>query len=669
MLGGAVTMLASAQMNPTDLPPNQMDPRNITGVRYIEINLYSPKPPTNEPPVLPGLPPGTAPDTVIYPTVDLARQFAYPYSDLYRTITIGLESYSVVHYEEFEEVNRVPIAVTCSELTGDSGTRYLTTLSQDSANGLFGAANISFTGKFPPQFTFGVGMLDFNPFNNTLYNYNTTQVLPQGNSGVIIGLPCQYIKAIQVRFFLRAQFEKMAIPVFGAYSQQAQQLAAQRRMGAMGAGASVSTGPSGGGGGWAALSGGAGSRMQTAGMGAAAPSAQQAAPTSWGQHAPVAADAASATAPAPQDQGLAPGGAIPAEGAEQSAGTGAAGDIAPDDEADAGPLENTGPSLPGIVGSAAGAAATAISTVASTAMGAAGSMWNALAGMAATAGGAPSAPPALAADSHALVEGAADTQVMETPEDQEPSHIVGGGGGGGAGAGGTMEVDQGSAALNDGPTAMLAIGAPPDPAVPTVPPSTGVSGGSGYATAAAAPSPEAVGEGVEPEEPQDEAIEDDPLAPALRKFGGIPRSTAGQLMGLLHKGPDEVMKVSQMPGYGRVMEELGQRNGWPSLEEYVGAGAGEGGGFPARGLGGVVGMHNASYKSAAHRTLAWHTFMHGARALDRVHNSGEAFSEPQQAALNMILSQRAPKASQAAGGGGGGGGSRSASSGRKRGRK
>lgn len=225
MLGQFVTPTATAQVSTADLPATQLDIRNVTGRRFIELSWKSDTPDNPE-----AGPNGSDdPVTITYPTSIFASQFAYDRRVALRTIVIGLESFSILHTTgtgpgvvPFKESDRQPIAISCSYLMAPTQSRYMALLSTDSGTGLFSPnSTLSSTGDFPSSYSFTVGLMNLDDVSDTqVYNFNKSRTTaPIWNT--------QQIRAFNIRLFLTVQYEPNKIPVYGTGAADFQ---AQRQM-------------------------------------------------------------------------------------------------------------------------------------------------------------------------------------------------------------------------------------------------------------------------------------------------------------------------------------------------------------------------------------------------------------------------------------------------------
>lgn len=191
----------------SDLPPSQYDRRNITGTRFIEVSAAVDSPQTV-------LSTTTPPITVSADMTNYKEYFSYNEDTSFRVFTIGLESFSIRHYYDgitaangFQEVNREPIAIDCQELTNPIGARYLTLCPSDYGQGLAGAISIS-RFDLPSKLTFVIGLVNPIASDETIYSPNATRVSdPVWTS--------QFIKSITVRFWVRANYERNLLGVYG----------------------------------------------------------------------------------------------------------------------------------------------------------------------------------------------------------------------------------------------------------------------------------------------------------------------------------------------------------------------------------------------------------------------------------------------------------------------
>lgn len=226
MIGGLATQLNTVA--PGQLPPNQYDPRNVSATRFIEViyNFKEPKfPLISDPP------------TYVIPTSEFAVDYAYDRARSFRTLSIGLDSYSISHYGDlpgpvppanvgFKEADRVPLVLVCPELQVDSGARYLKLIVNDSAEGLFVSSSTNMIGSFPPYYSFQLGVLDVrDPGNTKIFNPNSEGIYDDGTAKV-----SQQLKNVIIRFFLKINFEPNQIPVFGPAAQSQSQQRQLRKL-------------------------------------------------------------------------------------------------------------------------------------------------------------------------------------------------------------------------------------------------------------------------------------------------------------------------------------------------------------------------------------------------------------------------------------------------------
>lgn len=200
--------------DPRNLPLNQYDARNVTGIRFLEIGSTFNTDDVN------GLTGNAQPFHISVPIQDQLALFSYDPACSFRTITVGLESYSVRHFyntvggtgplDGFTEIYREPIAIVCPQLQVNTASRFFTMLPNDFGQGLAGAAQVSFVdANFPRTLDFFVGLLNPIPRDGNLYNFNVNRltVEPLWYS--------QYIRSLTLRLFVKVAFEPNRIPVVG----------------------------------------------------------------------------------------------------------------------------------------------------------------------------------------------------------------------------------------------------------------------------------------------------------------------------------------------------------------------------------------------------------------------------------------------------------------------
>lgn len=308
-----ITSLPGPQTGTAELPPNQLDARNISGTAFFEA-LWTFPPPSRgsfeetvdspegrsvEPTIpggdagLPGrlwdpdffdAPIGKFPSAGFDPNIasvpseverllpavrvdlnPIRSRFAADRGSLFKTYTVGLESYSILRYDGFKESRRSLLAVTVPELRTTSNERFLCTFPNDAGQGLAGAVALSFPEELPAQLTFQVGILNAADPNDTkLYYPNLTRFTgdmlydpshlnqyafyPYSIDKITDADPAkeaqlrlaalaalqvkdcpfwhQRVRQVQIRLFVKVQFEFNRKPIFGpsAASQSTQMM-------------------------------------------------------------------------------------------------------------------------------------------------------------------------------------------------------------------------------------------------------------------------------------------------------------------------------------------------------------------------------------------------------------------------------------------------------------
>lgn len=211
------TAVITQPTNPNTLPLSQYDRRNVSSLRFLEVgfNLQS----VANQAVRYQLPADTPPDELTFSLADIIGEYAFDRNKTFRILTIGLDNYSVRHeYPEgndpgFEESKRQPIAIQIPQLMRHK-ERYVALLPNDFSYGLGSSVNLSFTSDAPSSLTFRVGVLNADPRDERLYNFNANRFgLNPATTNAI--WHSQFITQITVRFFIRASFEPNYIPIAG----------------------------------------------------------------------------------------------------------------------------------------------------------------------------------------------------------------------------------------------------------------------------------------------------------------------------------------------------------------------------------------------------------------------------------------------------------------------
>lgn len=233
-LGTAVAPLNTATIKTTDLPTNQIDFRNITGKRFIEISVFFTRSQVEQGQF-------TDPFRISIPATELTEAFSYNHAQMLRIVTVGLESYNIVHYlpiarpgvddppwPGFVEGHRYPIVLTCDTLQSLSNSRYVALLTNDAGVGLYTTSAVSTNHPFPAAYVFNIGILN-------LVDTADTRVYPMNADGPIdpndVPVPPnearpqerlwynQWIKVFNARLFIDVKYEPYRRPVFGPSTQ------------------------------------------------------------------------------------------------------------------------------------------------------------------------------------------------------------------------------------------------------------------------------------------------------------------------------------------------------------------------------------------------------------------------------------------------------------------
>lgn len=196
----ATNFLFQQPSDPNSLPPSQYDARNALGLRFLEVGFALTEF---------NLPDFVRPDEYSVSLSEIAEAFSYDPSKTFRNVTIGVESYSIRHDDQFVESEREPVAVAIPQIDDTIGTRYTFIAPNDSGQALAGAISVNILGKLPGSITFRVGLINPLPNDKNIYNFNA----PRTTSAPFWA--SQFIRSLTVRFYVKASFEPNYIPAIG----------------------------------------------------------------------------------------------------------------------------------------------------------------------------------------------------------------------------------------------------------------------------------------------------------------------------------------------------------------------------------------------------------------------------------------------------------------------
>jgi hypothetical protein len=197
------------------LSNSQFDGRNVDGLRFVEISAGFTD--FNEAP-------NAKPYTALIDISDIVADFSYNQASSFRVVNISLDTYSITHRNYvppnppnqpevlgFDESIRENIALRVPFLELPTKARYSALLPSDFNTYQQG---ITYSTQYLPNIlSVEVGILNPDSSDRNLYNFNSNRLV---NDGVPApNFSSQYIRSINIRLALRANYEFNQIPFNG----------------------------------------------------------------------------------------------------------------------------------------------------------------------------------------------------------------------------------------------------------------------------------------------------------------------------------------------------------------------------------------------------------------------------------------------------------------------
>lgn len=224
MLGG-VAVTRSKVIPREQLPKNQFDSRNVQR-EYVAVN-YTFSDVDNFNTIVGSFADAPAGPTITVDLSALKLLFQRDPSTSFQVNEIGLAEYSVMHAADSFE--RRTWYVCSSQLQGYSNASYVCPILDDSNQGGFPTASVSFVGALPPLLTFTLGFLNFLQTGSTaVISPNVTVVVPPKPSPVppIEGrlYLTQQVLNFFIRFYVSVSYEPYQIPTYGPATRNSAEL-------------------------------------------------------------------------------------------------------------------------------------------------------------------------------------------------------------------------------------------------------------------------------------------------------------------------------------------------------------------------------------------------------------------------------------------------------------